>query len=40
MDLKDVIKNINDAKEQLQKSVDVEKSEQDAEQQEEADKSV
>ena len=40
MDLKDVIKNINDAKEQLQKSVDIEKSEQDAEQQEEADKSV
>lgn len=40
MDLKDVIKNINDAKEQLKKSVDVEKSEQDAEQQEEADKSV
>lgn len=40
MDLKDVIKNINDAKEQLQKSVNVEKSEQDAEQQEEADKSV
>lgn len=40
MDLKDVIKNINDAKEQLQKSVDVEKSEQDDEQQEEDDKSV
>lgn len=41
MNLEDVIKNINDAKEQLQKSVDIKKSEEeDAEQQEEADKSV
>lgn len=40
MNLEDVIKNINDAKEQLQKSVDIKKSEEDAEQQEEANKSV
>lgn len=40
MNLEDVIKNINDAKEQLQKSVDIKKSEEDAERQEEADKSV